>query len=119
MSIIPLSLNASITNDNSPFLRYLKPPCTSFVLLEEVPFPKSYSSINRTFRPLLHASNATPNPLAPPPITMRSQLLLELIFFKFESRFIHNYFRNSFFPKFKCILGRSIWNWDEFSLFFP
>ena len=46
-SSLPLSLNASKTNLIFPCCKYLTPPCTNFVDLLEVPFAKSYCSINK------------------------------------------------------------------------
>lgn len=56
------------------FCRYLTPPCISFVLLLEVPLAKSSPSISAVFKPLVAASKAQPDPVAPPPIIITSKL---------------------------------------------
>ena len=48
------------------------PPCTSLVLLDDVPDAKSSRSTKATLSPLVAASRATPVPVAPPPITRMS-----------------------------------------------
>src|SRR5579883_2253360 len=52
------------------------PPCTSFVDLLLVPPAKSAFSIRATVYPRVAASNATPAPVIPPPITKTSKWLL-------------------------------------------
>ena len=49
------------------------PPCTNFVLLEDVPAPKSSLSTRAVRKPRVAASKAIPVPVAPPPITRRSK----------------------------------------------
>ena len=71
--MIPLSLSASITNEISPFCKYLTPPCTSLVLLDDVPFAKSFFSNKTVLNPLFAASIAIPKPEDPPPMIAISQ----------------------------------------------
>lgn len=71
---IPRSFKASITSFMLPCCRYRTPPCTNFVLREEVPFAKSNFSTNRVLNPLVAASTAIPKPVAPPPMMQMSHM---------------------------------------------
>ena len=56
------------------------------MLLEDVPLQKSCFSTNNTEHPLDEASKAHPSPVAPPPIIIKSNVLL-LSNFKLEDLF--------------------------------
>ena len=69
-----LSVAASRTILTSPCTRYLRPPCTIFEDLLDVPEAKSRASTRHTDNPRSAASRAIPAPVIPPPITRTSKV---------------------------------------------
>ena len=95
-----LSLKASITNysfslrffyfNSKTYCKYRTPPWTNLVDLLEAPEPKSLASKTTDFNPLVAHSNATPAPVAPPPIIITSYWF-DFISFKWVARSFKGY----------------------------
>ena len=59
--------------------KYRIPAQINLVLRLDVSHPKSYRSIKAVFKPRIVASNATPQPVTPPPITNTSKCCSVLV----------------------------------------